>query len=129
MSIETEFIQKMLTMTTITDVVDTRIKLVRFEQNIEIPALLLNFVSKVPIEHNGFASDSFIARVQIDCFENTYLKAVQLADIVRVALDNYTGMLDEIKVSLIRFISEIDDFEPEADNFRKIQEYEIVYNT
>ena len=71
----------------LTAVVSTRINPLRIPQESSFPAISYQLVSLVPHPSKSGPSESDFARIQINSFGTSYQSAVQVADLVRNAME------------------------------------------
>ena len=81
--------------TAIAAIVADRIAPMERAQDEPLPALTYQVISNVPDYHLGGESGHSVARIQIDCWAETYLAVKQLAEQVRLAVSGYTGTWNE----------------------------------
>lgn len=127
MSVEAGLIAYLLADTDVSALVSTRIKPLQLAENTALPGITINRVSTSPVhKHNGKATE-FRTRFQLDIWAETFSSAKALCTKVRLALDGYSGTMGAYRVDSVVLLDEVDDFEPENDNVRVIQEYELYH--
>lgn len=118
MALEAAFIGLLLADASITAVVGQRVHPVFRTQGEALPAIVCTRISGQP----GYADDGEIgletARMQVDCWGETYGAAKGLADIVRARLSAFEGVFSGVNFSYImldevRDLREIGSNQPE----------------
>jgi hypothetical protein len=127
MSMEASLITYLLAQTAITSIVSTKIKYMQLDENTTLPAIIINRISGTPIERQEAKSKECSTRYQIDTFATSYNQALDISNKIRLALDGYSGTMSGTRVSAIRLLDETDDFEPELNNIRVIQDFQIFH--
>lgn len=79
----------------IVNLVADRIAPMERAQDEALPAITYQTISNVPDYHLGGESGHSVARIQIDCWAETYLAVKQLAEQVRLAVSGHTGVWNE----------------------------------
>ena len=106
----------------LTAVVSTRINPLRIPQGSSFPAISYQLISVIPNPSKSGASKSDFARVQINSFGTTYQSAVQVADLVRLAMEKtLPATFNSVVVQSCEFDSEVHMTDDNAD-------YEGVYH-
>ena len=116
----------------LTAVVSTRINPLRIPQGSSFPAISYQLISVIPNPSKSGASKSDFARVQINSFGTTYQSAVQVADLVRLAMEKtLPATFNSVVVQSCEFDSEVhmtDDNADYAGVYHIAQDYIINYN-
>lgn len=116
----------------LTAVVSTRINPLRIPQGSSFPAISYQLISVIPNPSKSGASKSDFARVQINSFGTTYQSAVQVADLVRLAMEKtLPATFNSVVVQSCEFDSEVhmtDDNADYAGIYHIAQDYIINYN-
>ena len=116
----------------LTAVVSTRINPLRISQGSSFPAISYQLVSVVPNPSKSGPSESDFARIQINSFGLTYQSAVQVADLVRAAMEKtLPATFNSVFVQAIEYDGEAHLSEDNADFagvFHIAQDYIINYN-
>jgi type III secretory pathway lipoprotein EscJ len=116
----------------LTAVVSTRINPLRIPQESAFPAISYQMVSVIPHPSKSGTSKSDFARVQINSFGTSYQSAVQVADLVRNAMQlTLPATLNSVFVQTCEFDSEVhltDDNAAFAGVYHIAQDYIINYN-
>lgn len=116
----------------LTAVVSTRINPLRIPQGSSFPAISYQLVSVVPHPSKSGPSESDFARIQINSFGLTYQSAVQVADLVRLAMEKtLPATFNSVFVQTIEYDGEAHLSEDNADFagvFHIAQDYIINYN-
>lgn len=115
----------------LTAVVSTRINPLRLPQETSFPAITYQTISVVPHPSKSGPSKSDFARVQINSFGTTYQSAVQVADLVRTALQVATpGVFNSVSVQTIYYDGEAhlsEDYAGFAGIYHIASDYIINY--
>lgn len=127
MSFEKDFIAYMLTVTSITDLVGNRIYPLNVRQETEMPAISVQRITVVPVEHQGGQATVMKSLFQVNSWGANYQESKDLAETIRLALDAYSGTMGGETARIVRFLDEGDDFQPETEEVRTTQEYEVVH--
>lgn len=96
-------------------VVAGRVYPVMHPQGAGLPAVVYRRVSGVRVGQHGTVSGLARPRFQFDCLATTYAAAKGLANLVRVALDHYSGTPSSVHVDAILIENEMDGFNFESD--------------
>lgn len=96
-------------------VVAGRVYPVTHPQGASLPAVVYRRVSGQRVGQHVTASGLAHPRFQFECIATTYAAAKGLANLVRVALDHYTGVPSLVHVDAILVENEIDGFNFETD--------------
>ena len=116
----------------LTAVVSTRINPLRIPQESAFPAISYQLISVIPHPSKSSSSKSDFARVQINSFGLTYQSAVQVADLVRNAMQlTLPSTFNSVFVQTCEFDSEMhltDDNAAFAGVYHISQDYIINYN-
>lgn len=93
--------------TALTAVVSTRINPLRIPQGSSFPAISYQVISVVPNPSKSGPSESDFARIQINSFGVTYQSAVEVADLVRTALQTtFPNTYNSVYVQAIEYDGE-----------------------
>lgn len=116
----------------LTAVVSTRINPLRIPQGSSFPAISYQLISVIPHPSKSGPSESDFARVQINSFGTTYQIAVQVADLVRSAMEKtLPATFNSVLVQSIEYDGEAHLTEDNADFagiYHIAQDYIINYN-
>ncbi len=113
-------------------VVGNRIYPQIFPQNTAMPAIRYTLIA-APRQHTLSSADDLVfARMQIDLVGSSYAVGRQLAEVVRKSLDNYSGIVGSIDISVIQLESEQDYYSEVAGvdalrRYGKSQDYTVCY--
>ncbi len=127
MSIEADIITHMLAVSGIAALVSDRIQPLRLDQNSALPGITLNRIGTTPQHRQEGKAQEFETRIQFDIWATSYKSAKAVASQVRLALDGFRGTMGSSRVDSVRFLDEIDDFEPENENVRVIQDFDFYH--
>ena len=116
----------------LTAVVSTRINPLRIPQESAFRAISYQVVSLVPNPSKSGPSESDFARIQVNSFGTTYQSAVQVADLVRSALEISTpGVFNSVTVQTIYYDGEAhltEDYAGFEGIYHIAADYIINYN-
>lgn len=116
----------------LTAVVSTRINPLRIPQESAFPAISYQMISVIPHPSKSGASKSDFARIQINSFGTTYQSAVQVADLVRTAMQvTLPATFNAVLVQSCEYDSEVHMTEDNADFagvYHIAQDFIINYN-
>jgi type III secretory pathway lipoprotein EscJ len=116
----------------LTAVVSTRINPLRIPQESAFPAISYQMVSVIPHPSKSGTSKSDFARVQINSFGTSCQSAVQVADLVRNAMQlTLPATFNSVFVQTCEFDAEVhltDDNAAFAGVYHIAQDYIINYN-
>lgn len=126
-TIQQVIIERLLADASLTAIVSNRIKLTNLEQDSLIPNVCVSFISQIPLEVNGEASNAFTAYIQIDCFSKTLKEVLDIAKKIRLRLDYFSGTIDNIKVRNISFTNEESNYESEVEEYRQSLDFSILF--
>lgn len=95
---------------------------ITYPQGVVYPSALYQRVNTSPTySHDGDSGLDFV-RYQIRCSTKTALATQQLANAFRAALSGYKGMLGDTYVGSIRFVNDIDDYDPVVQSYHRLLE-------
>lgn len=130
MSIESEVLGYLQSKIAVTNLVSTRIYVLKRQKDSAYPCIVLNFPS-TPYSHNLDGGNGIAdVRVQIDCLSPSLLEAVSIAEAVRGILQGYRGTLVNAETISSVLTTESDLTNPIQDGssvfiFRKMAEYQM----
>ena len=122
---------------TVSGVVGTKIFPVVATEKSSVPYIVYNLVSETPTNTKGDGASFSLAatrspldrdRVQVSCFTDTYVGAVDLAFAIRGAMDRATYSSGTLEVENIIYLDTVDDYEKKADDkgvFAKHSDYTV----
>ncbi|MCP4567638.1 MAG: DUF3168 domain-containing protein [FCB group bacterium] len=99
----------------ITDLVSDRIHPI-VKNNDTLPAIIYTRVSTVPTHTMSSSPSIAETRIQVNCLGETYQAAKELADVVRQAIENYSGNWDGETVHTVMMDSEHDSYDTRSSN-------------
>lgn len=116
----------------LTAVVSTRINPLRIPQESAFPAISYQLISVIPHPTKSGPSHSDFARIQINSFGTTYQSAVQVADLVRTAMQvTLPATFNSVLVQSCEYDGEAHMTEDNADFagvYHIAQDFIINYN-
>jgi len=113
--------------TSVNNAVAGRVRFLTMPQNATLPYILYTILNETPSDTLQGMAGLFSATVQIDVYSKTYPEAVEVGEKVRYAMQGYSGINKGIEIQGIYLINEMDSFESEIINYRKILRFEIWY--
>ena len=116
----------------LTAVVSTRINPLVLPQESAFPAISYQLISVVPHPSKSGSSKSDFARVQINSFGTSYQSAVQIADLVRTAMQiSLPATFNSVLVQSCEYDGEVhmtDDVAAFAGVYHIAQDFIVNYN-
>lgn len=128
MTIE-EALYKTLTSTIgLSSLIEARVYPVLMPQNCQLPAITYQRISGSRVY--AFQKDTDLAHpvFQINCWAKTYSEVKSIARQVRLALQNFSGLMggtDGVNVSAVIILGDMDDYEPETGIYSIKMDFEI----
>lgn len=119
------FIQKLLNTPGVTNLVDDRIEPNVIKDGTRYPAM---YVFADRMTHQG-CYDPMGAKtgiVEIGLFTKTYTEAYELMKAVRAALDDFTGIVSNVGIMIMRGEEVADRYDEDSETHIKVIEYEAV---
>lgn len=113
--------------TAVNNLLSGRVRYLNLPQNAVLPYVTYTVLGDTPHDTLHGMAGLFSCVVQVDCWAETYAGAVDLAEKVRLALQAYSGINKGVQVQGIYFITGMDDYVPDVENYRKILRFEIWY--
>ena len=118
--IEQDLRTYLLAQPAIAALIGTRCYPARLPQGAARPALTYQRIARTTsITHDG-AADLGRARIQIDCWTDSYEAMVGLAKAIRAALSGYRGPMGSNGATAARIVNELDLPEPEPALWRRM---------
>jgi hypothetical protein len=111
----------------VTALVSTRIYPLKLPQGYSLPAISYQRVSSPRLYALSGTTGRLRARIQLDCWADTYSAVKGLADAVRGELNGHTGTFGSSTVDSLTLDAERDGFEEDTEVFRVLQEYIISH--
>jgi hypothetical protein len=109
------------------DVGGERIYPVVLPQGQREPSIVYNRISAIGDHTMAGASGLARVRMQIDAYAPLHDDANSLADLVKLALDGYSGLMGSVDVQGVFFETERDDYQPDVDLHRVSRDYTMVF--
>jgi len=100
----------LLTKSTITDIVGTRIYPAILPQNAELPAIVYDVIGGRPDDVLTGASGSFRANVDLDCISTNHITSNNLAEQVRLVVQGYFGAMGDEQVNAARLTGRFEQY-------------------
>lgn len=117
MSVEQDVYDRLAADATVAGLVGTRIYPVLLPQNVAMPAIVYSRVASVPHDDLELAQNHESARVQVDCWADSYPGAKALAAAASAAL--------QLAPVYAQRLTDLDDYDPEEKLFRVILDFNI----
>lgn len=105
--------------------VGTRIYPDILPQNPVLPAITIQQLTSDVYDNIQGYSGLEKAYMQIDVWAKTATSRNTVAEALRLAICGYTGIQSGVKIQGIRLESRLDLHEPEIDNYRKVNRFEV----
>jgi hypothetical protein len=119
------FIQKLLATTSVTNLVGDRIEPNIIKPKTDLPALYV-FTDRMT---NQGCYDPMGARtgiVEIGLYAKSYTQAYEVMKAVRIALDDFTGVVNSVGIMIMRGEEVADRYDEDSDTHIKVIEYEAI---
>lgn len=113
----------------INNLIGQRLYPVKLPQNPTYPAVIYRRVSNFGLLTHGGPVGFDTARFQFDYYGANYSDCRSVANAFRTYLEGYTGLMDEVCLSVVVFLNEMDEWGDEVEVYRISQDYKIIYNT
>ena len=114
----------------LSSLVSDRIYPLRLKEGTVLPAIAWQRISA----QRTYTHDAFVdtapwvrARVQIACWSNTALGAIEVGEAVMAALSGYTGDMEGEYIGSSTAELELDDYEPTTRLYRRLVDFFITY--
>lgn len=98
------------------------------EQEVDPPFIVHALVRTVPHASKDGESSTDYKVIKVASYDDTQTKAYTLASAVRVKLDEYSGVLNSVDITKIRFTDEEDGYDQTTDLYYVLQTYRIWIN-
>ncbi len=109
----------------ISAITSTRVYPIKLPQQPTLPALTYRIITE-PQVHSMEGTFSQNARLQIDCWAETFLAAHELAEAVEDAMNDFSGTIGaEQVISSSVQVNKQDLFDPEVNDYRVSIDYSI----
>lgn len=130
--IEIAFRDYLLSIAAVTALVSSRISVMRLPQNVVLPAISYMIDGAYRPETQKGGTGLVRTRMQVDHWASSMLTARQLAETTRKILQGYRGTMgsgaNSVKVSQVRFQSELNFYHEDVNNFRVTHDYNIWHD-
>lgn len=127
MTIEEGLVAFVLAQSAITTLIGTRIMPSPLRQNAALPAISYQLISVADdILHDG-PQGLPDARIQLDCWADTYAGAKALAAVVKTAVHAYAGLMGTVNVQRAKVENVVDGFEPNTGRQRVVMDVMLMY--
>lgn len=127
MTIEEGLVAYVLAQTAIAALIDTRIMPSPLRQDVPLPAISYQLISvRDDILHDG-PQGLPDARIQLDCWADTYAAAKALAAVVKETVHAHRGMMGTVNVQRAKVENVVDGFEPNTGRQRVIIDALLMY--
>lgn len=103
----------------VTTLVGTRVYPLELPQGVTLPAITYQRISGPRVRSQSGPSGLAHPRIQLNCWARDYAGAVQLADVVRRALDGYRGAMGSTIVQASFLDNDLDGHEPDTGLWRR----------
>jgi hypothetical protein len=130
--IEAAFRHYLLSISAVTDIIGTRMSIMRLPQNVTLPAISYMIDNVWRVESQKGATGLVQTRMQIDHWASSMFAARELSEVTRKVLQGFRGTMgispNVVKVSQIRFQSDLSFYHPDVNNFRVTHDYHIWHD-
>lgn len=109
MSMKSSLITYLNTETNVTNLVGGRIRNVYAEQNDALPYIVVHNIDAIHEHHMASASGFIQGRFQFDCYGESPISAMNVAEQLRQSLDGFRGTMGDVFVSSCLLDAERDD--------------------
>ena len=123
--ITTAIIQKLVATTAVTDLVGNRVNPNVIKPNSVFPAIYV-FCDRMELQDCYDASGTKQGVVEIGVFAKSYNEARLIMQAIRNALDNYTGIINNVGLLMMRGKEVSDEFDETKELHIKVIEFEAV---
>lgn len=125
--IEEALYTRLTSVSTVSDLVGTRVYPLHLPQNPTYPAVTYSRVStRRGMTHDG-PGDMAWPRFQFDCYGLSYSVAKAVANAVRVTLNGFSDLVDGVDICAIFFLNEVDDFNDDVEVFRVAVDFRVIH--
>ena len=101
----------------------------RVPQNAICPYIVIQEISALRLHSHNGSSGLVTSRIQISCFDDSYIDVKTLANAVRTAINGFKGLLSTIYVGACIYDNEYDIPDDEATGISGIgTDYKITFN-
>jgi|WetSurMetagenome_2_1015567.scaffolds.fasta_scaffold00567_25 hypothetical protein len=125
MSLKTALATILEDTTALTALVGTRIYSVMLPQGFTLPAVVFRMTAdeteRILSGHAGKARTTF----EVSYCAVTDTAAETGGEIIRIALDGYSGTVSSVKIQSVIMTTRSDDYEPDLNIFRRVMEFKI----
>lgn len=104
-----------------------RIHPVILPQNPVLPAISYQRIDAEHVHDHGGMSGLAHARMQLDCWDDDYAGARDLAEKVRLALDGFTGVVGSTTFGAIWLLDERDLYDDAPLFYRRSMDFDVWY--
>lgn len=127
MTIEEGLVAFVLAQSAITTLIGTRIMPAPLRQDCVLPAISYQLISvRDDVLHDG-PQGLPDARIQIDCWADTYAGAKTLAAAVKTTVHAYRGTMGSVNVQRAKAENMVDGFEPNTGRQRVVIDVLLMY--
>jgi hypothetical protein len=118
----------LLTNSNIAAVVGTRIYPVILGQGATDPSIVYNLISELNDHHMEGPSGLVMVRMQIDAYAQLHDDAAELANLVKEALDGYSGLMGTVQVQGVFADTARTDYQSDPNLHRVSRDYLIHFD-
>ncbi len=112
----------------LTALVGTKIYPLQIPQNVNVPAVVYQLISQERMHSLGGDKGMTSPSMQLTSYATTYNTAKNVAEQVRIALQNYTGTMGSgVTIQSVLMTSEFDGYESDTLYYFVEQEFKIYY--
>lgn len=118
---------RLLEVSGVTNLVKNRIYPSDWRQKPTLPAVIIHIVNTQPFDTITGSANLMRSQVQLDTYALTKKEAYNLAEQCRLAIQGYVGEQLDVNILAIQFDTELEDYQPEIQEFRVINRYSVTY--
>jgi hypothetical protein len=97
----------------------------RATQTAKTPFVVYSILSVDPSDTKQAGSGLDQYRVQLNVYSEQLTECETIATAIRATIDNYAGTIGTTVIDKIRFITEVDFFDDQAQYYSKVTDYKI----
>lgn len=114
-NIEASLVSLLLSYSSVSDLIGTRIYPVMMTQGATMPAIVYNRINTYGEHANQTTATLITSRFRFDCYANTMIEAQDLASKVKTSLDAFIGTILSVPIEGILYADEFDGYDEDSD--------------
>lgn len=119
MTVEEDFVAFILAIPAVSGAVVDRVEPLHLSQDSAMPAITYQVIS-TPREKTHTSRGKAHPRIQLNCYDKTYIGAKAVAKAIRVGCDGFKGSMNGRQVDEISVQGENDDYDSVTERYRRI---------